>query len=227
MPDPLQDDTLEKSSITEATKDTDMIQERHSIAMSYLVTVVHFFEVGEARIDLLDSRFGRTEFAKIQKAIDTDSREVSSRLVVAEDLPRATYDLLENTIGVDPYLLDDHRHNGHGPDLISRADLDVDKASRLHSSSVALPFELQIGPEMFPWVIGRDSSSVVENDVAAILRYHQLVNYLRYDWQNLSVTKPLPALIFTTYRRLSYQTISTKPPTGDYTPRSKVGLDTS
>ncbi|KAL8865060.1 MAG: hypothetical protein Q9174_007092, partial [Haloplaca sp. 1 TL-2023] len=210
--DQSRDDSPEKSPITEAIKNTDMIQERRSVAMSYMVTVVHFFEVDEARIDLVDSRFGRTELARIQKALDLSSRKVSSRLVIAEDLPRATYDLLENTIGADPYLLDDHRRNGHGPDS-GRVYLDVDKASRLSCISVALPFELQIGPEIFPWIVGDDSDRVVADDVAAILRYHQLVNYLRYDWKSFSVAKPLPALIFSTFRRLSFQNISASPPT--------------
>ncbi|KAL8748324.1 MAG: hypothetical protein Q9184_007394, partial [Pyrenodesmia sp. 2 TL-2023] len=182
--------------------------------MSYKVTVVHFFSSGKPRIDAIDSRSGQDELAVIQKEIDCDAEEVALRLIITEDLPRATYQLLEYTVGVDPRLLDDHRSNGHGSGFPGQADLDIDKAPQSSTASIVIPFDLQVGPEVFPSGGGREQQAeAVEAEVSSILNYHQLVNYLRYDWQSLSISSPLPALFFTTYRRLSVQSVPGRIPT--------------
>ncbi|KAL8804908.1 MAG: hypothetical protein Q9182_002310, partial [Xanthomendoza sp. 2 TL-2023] len=167
-----------------------------AMAMSYMLTVVHFCSTGEPRLDMIDSRFGRERLDCITKELERDQREVKCRLVITEDLPRDTYELLHHTVRVDTRLLDDHRSNGHGAGFASQADLDVDKAPRSSSTSIAMPFDLQIGPEIFPTTTGRRDKEYVEDEVIGILKYHQLVNYLRYDWQSLFIESPLPALFF-------------------------------
>ncbi|KAL8724897.1 MAG: hypothetical protein Q9181_006632 [Wetmoreana brouardii] len=135
------------------------------MVLSYMVTIVHFCSVGDPRIDVIDSRAGRDELASIRKILEVDSREITSRLIITEDLPRATYELLEHTIGVDPRLLDDHRKNGHGSDFVGQADLDVDKSSRSSATSVSIPFDLQIGPVAFPADGREDMNTSVEDDI--------------------------------------------------------------
>ena len=194
--------------------DAESDYERQTMAMSYMVTVAHFFPVGEPRFDVIDSRCGRDELARIQKELDLESKKPTSRLFVTEDLPRATYDLLERTVGVDPRLLDDHRKNGHGPGFVGRADLDIDKAPRSSTTSIAFPYDLQIAPEILLPVVRNQGNDAMESEVAGILKYHQLVNYLQYDWLSLSIKPPVPALFFNTYRRLSVQTVCSTVPTG-------------
>ncbi|KAL8929132.1 MAG: hypothetical protein Q9172_000567 [Xanthocarpia lactea] len=184
-----------------------------AMTMSYMVTVVHLCSLGELHLDVIDSRSGKDSLSSIKEELEHDGREVQSRLVIAEDLPRDTYDLLQHTIGVDARLLDDHRRNGHGSGFVGQADLDIDKAPRASSTSVAMPFDLQIGPEIFPTATGWRGDEYVEEEVNGILKHHQLVNYLRYDWQPFFIGRPLPALFYTTYRRLSYQNISGAIPT--------------
>ncbi|KAI4283839.1 MAG: hypothetical protein L6R38_001886 [Xanthoria sp. 2 TBL-2021] len=183
------------------------------MTMSYMVTVVHFCLVGEPRLDVIDSRSGRDRLVCIKKELESNGRQIQCRLIITEDLPRDTYDLLQNVIGLDARLLDDHRRNGHDSGFVGQADLDVDKAPRSLSTSVAMPFDLQIGPEIFPTATGWRGNESVEEEVKGILKHHQLVNYLRYDWQTLFIDHPLPALFFNTYRRLSFQTISGTVPT--------------
>ncbi|KAL8905172.1 MAG: hypothetical protein Q9207_002799 [Kuettlingeria erythrocarpa] len=151
----------------------------HSMAMSYKVTAVHFFSSGKPRVDVVDSRSGQEELAGIRKEMDCDAKEVTSRLLITEDLPRATYHLLEHIIGVDPRLLDDHRSNGHGSGFVGQADLDIDKAPQSSTVSIVIPFDLQVGPELFPSGGREQRTEAVETDVRSILNYHQLVNYLR------------------------------------------------
>ncbi|KAL8912617.1 MAG: hypothetical protein Q9171_002419 [Xanthocarpia ochracea] len=184
-----------------------------AMTMSYMVTVVHLCSLGELRLDVIDSRSGKDSLSSIKEELEHDGREVQCRLVIAEDLPRDTYDLLQHTIGVDARLLDDHRRDGHGSGFVGQADLDIDKAPRASSTSVAMPFDLQIGPEIFPTATGWRGDEYVEEEVNGILKHHQLVNYLRYDWQPFFIGRPLPALFYTTYRRLSYQNISGAIPT--------------
>ncbi|KAI4220451.1 MAG: hypothetical protein L6R36_007612 [Xanthoria steineri] len=183
------------------------------MTMSYMVTVLHFCLVGEPRVDVIDSRSGRDTLACIKKELERSGREIQFRLVITEDLPRDTYDLLRNVIGLDARLLDDHRRNGHDSGFVGQADFDVDKAPRSMSTSIAMPFDLQIGPEIFPTATGWRGNESVEEEVKGLLKYHQLVNYLRYDWQPLFVDHPLPALFFNTYRRLSFQNIPGPLPT--------------
>ncbi|KAL8851631.1 MAG: hypothetical protein Q9221_003468 [Calogaya cf. arnoldii] len=183
------------------------------MTMSYMVTVVHFCSIGEPRLDVFDSRSGRDILATITRELERTGRHVQCRLVITEDLPRDTYDLLLNVIGLDARLLDDHRRNGHDSGFVGQADLDVDKSPRSLSTSVAMPFDLQIGPEIFPAATGWRGNESVEEDVKGILKHHQLVNYLRYDWQPLFIDHPLPALFFNTYRRLSLQDIPGTAPT--------------
>lgn len=195
-------------------EDLEVEYECHTMAMSYMVTVAHFFQVGEPRFDMIDSRSGKDELACVQKELDHDNRQAICRLFITEDLPRATYDLLERTVGVDPRLLDDHRKNGHGPGFVGRADLDIDKAPRSSTTSIAIPFDLQIGPEILPPIVGKQGNDLMETEVTSILKYHQLVNYLQYDWLSLSIKPPVPAIFFNTYRRLSAQVIPGATPTG-------------
>ncbi|KAL9594824.1 MAG: hypothetical protein Q9219_006815 [cf. Caloplaca sp. 3 TL-2023] len=186
----------------------------HTMSMSYMVTLVHFFTIGEPRFDVIDSRCAKDDLAYVQKELDLDDRRITCRLFITEDLPRATYDLLEHTVGVEPRLLDDHRRNGHGPGFVGRPDLDIDKAPRLLSStSVAIPFDLQLGSDVLQPDALRQGKDTMESDVASILKYHQLVNYLQYDWLSLSIKPPVPAIFFNTYRRLSFHTISGGTPT--------------
>ncbi|KAL8689617.1 MAG: hypothetical protein Q9224_004601 [Gallowayella concinna] len=219
MPDFHSNDDLGKLKATMLSEDEGLQYESQTLgsigamAMSYMLTVVHFCSTGEPRLDMIDSRFGKERLACITKELESDQREVNCRLVITEDLPRDTYDLLHHTIGVDTRLLDDHRSNGHGAGFASQADLDVDKAPRSSSRSIAMPFDLQIGPEIFPMTSGWRDNEYVEEDVTAILKHHQLVNYLRYDWQPLFIGSPLPALFFSTYRRLSFQSLSGPIPT--------------
>ncbi|KAL8942562.1 MAG: hypothetical protein Q9216_001606 [Gyalolechia sp. 2 TL-2023] len=135
--------------------------ERHNMAMSYMVTVAHFFAAGEPRFDIIDSRSGKEELACIRKELDHDSRRPTCRLFVTEDLPRDTHNLLESTAGVDPRLLDDHRKNGHGPGFVGRADLDIDKAPQSSTTSVAIPFDVQIGPEVLPRTVGKRENDLM------------------------------------------------------------------
>lgn len=197
-----------------ACEDEEITYTRHSMAMSYKVTVVHFFSNSKSRIDVVDSRSGQDDLAGIRKEIDCDAEEVTLRLFIAEDLPRATYQLLEHTVGVDPRLLDDHRSNGHGSGFAGQADLDIDKAPQSSTASIVIPFDLQVGPEVFPSGGREQQAEAVEAEVGSILNYHQLVNYLRYEWQSLSICSPLPALFFTTYRRLSVQVVPDRVLTG-------------
>lgn len=186
------------------------------MTMSYMVTVLHFCLVGEPRVDVIDSRSGRDMLACIKKELEKSGRQIQFRLVITEDLPRDTYGLLRNVIGLDARLLDDHRRNGHDSGFVGQADFDVDKAPRSMSTSIAMPFDLQIGPEIFPTATGWRGNESVEEEVKGLLKYHQLVNYLRYDWQPLFVDHPLPALFFNTYRRLSFQNIPGPLPTSMY-----------
>ncbi|KAL8710095.1 MAG: hypothetical protein Q9225_007354, partial [Loekoesia sp. 1 TL-2023] len=213
MPDPLLKHDSDQRIATTELEDEEVEYERHTMAMSYMITVVHFFQVGEPRFDMIDSRSGKHELACVEKKLGTDNRQVICRLLVTEDLPRATYDLLEHTVGVDPRLLDDHRKNGHGSDFVGRADLDIDKAPRSSTTSIAIPFDLQIGPEILPPIVGKQGNDSMEREVISILKYHQLVNYLQYDWLSLSIKPPIPALFFNTYRRLSVQDIPATTPT--------------
>ncbi|KAL8811911.1 MAG: hypothetical protein Q9200_001436 [Gallowayella weberi] len=219
MPDFHFNDDLGKLKATVLSEDEGLQYESQSLgaigamAMSYMLTVVHFCSTGEPRLDMIDSRFGRERLDCITKELQKDQREVKCRLVITEDLPRDTYELLHHTICVDTRVLDDHRSNGHGAGFASQADLDVDKAPRSSSTSIAMPFDLQIGPEIFPTTTGWRENEYVEDEVIGILKHHQLVNYLRYDWQPLFVESPLPALFFSTYRRLSFQSISSPVPT--------------
>ncbi|KAI4167393.1 MAG: hypothetical protein LQ343_007246 [Gyalolechia ehrenbergii] len=196
-------------------EDEEAEYERHNMAMSYMVTVVHFFAAGEPRFDIIDSRSGKEELAYVQKELDRDSRRPTCRLFVTEDLPRATHDLLERTAGVDTRLLDDHRKNGHGPGFVGRPDLDIDKAPQSSTTSVAIPFDVHVGPEVLPRIVGKQAQEddVMEHEVASILKFHQLVNYLQYDWLSLSIKPPVPSLFFNTYRRLSVQTVAGPTPT--------------
>lgn len=187
--------------------------ERHNMAMSYMVTVVHFFAAGEPRFDIIDSRSGEEELVRVRKELVRDSRQPTCRLFITEDLPRATHDLLERIASVDPRLLDDHRKNGHGPGFVGRADLDIDKAPQSSTTSVAIPFDVHIGPEFLTRVVGKQENDLMESEVASILKFHQLVNYLQYDWLSLSIKPPIPSLYFNTYRRLSVQTIAGATPT--------------
>lgn len=187
--------------------------ERHNMAMSYMVTVIHFFAAGGPRFDIIDSRSGEEELAYLRKELTRDSRRPTCRLYITEDLPRATHDLLERTAGVDPRLLDDHRKNGHGPGFVGRADLDIDKAPQSSTTSVTIPFDLHVGSEFLPRTVGKQENDLMENEVASILKFHQLVNYLQYDWLSLSIKPPIPSLFFNTYRRLSVQTIAGETPT--------------
>ncbi|KAL8689676.1 MAG: hypothetical protein Q9218_004706 [Villophora microphyllina] len=185
--------------------------ERHHMAMSYMITIIHFYDVGKPRLDMMDSRLG---LAGRSKQLEDESRRVTSRLVITEDLPRATYDVLQHTFGVDPRLLDDHRRNGHGAGFVGQADLDIDKTPRSSSSmSIAIPFELQMGPEAFPPNAGNGTNDTVEDEVFGILKHHQLVSYLQYDWQSFSVINPFSALFFSTYRRVSFQRVAGSTPT--------------
>ncbi|KAL8838661.1 MAG: hypothetical protein Q9176_004901 [Flavoplaca citrina] len=185
-----------------------------AMTMSYMVTVLHFCSVGEPRLDVIDSRTGKDRLAVIEKELESNGKHVQCRLVITEDLPRDTYDLLQNVLGTDDRLLDDHRKNGHDSGFVGQADLDVDKALRsFNSTSVAMPFDLQIGPEIFPTATGWRGNESVEEEVKGILKHHQLVNYLRYDWQPLFIDHPLPALFFNTYRRLSFENIPGTTPT--------------
>ncbi|KAI4241357.1 MAG: hypothetical protein L6R42_011289, partial [Xanthoria sp. 1 TBL-2021] len=148
------------------------------MTMSYMVTVVHFCLVGEPRLDVIDSRSGRDRLLCIKKELESNGRQIQCRLIITEDLPRDTYDLLRNIIGLDARLLDDHRRNGHDSGFVGQADLDVDKAPRSVSTSIAMPFDLQIGPEIFPTATGWRGDESVEEEVRGLLKHHQLVNYL-------------------------------------------------
>lgn len=150
MPGPTSSTVSSKVATSEHVEDGEVKHERHRMAMSYMVTVVHFYAVGTPRFDVLDSRFDQARLAGIRKQAQDDSRRITSRLVITEDLPRATYDLLHYILGVDTRLLDDHRRNGHGDGFVGQADLDIDKAPRSSSMSISIPFELQIGPVDFP-----------------------------------------------------------------------------
>ncbi|KAI4109341.1 MAG: hypothetical protein LQ339_001841 [Xanthoria mediterranea] len=145
------------------------------MTMSYMVTVLHFCLVGEPRVDVIDSRSGRDRLACIKKELERNGRQVQFRLVITEDLPRDTYDLLRNIIGLDARLLDDHRRNGHDSGFVGQADFDVDKAPRSMSTSIAMPFDLQIGPEIFPTATGWRGNESVEEEVKGLLKYHQLI----------------------------------------------------
>lgn len=214
MPNPLPNWDRDQHMAATGLEDEESEYEHHTMAMSYMVTVVHFFQTGEPRFDVIDSRSGKDELARVQNELDRDNRQVICCVFVTEDLPRATYDLLERIVGVDPRLLDDHRKNGHGPGFVGRADLDIDKAPRSLTTSIAIPFDLQIGPLILPPVVGKQENDFMENEVRSILKYHQLVNYLQYDWLSLSIKPPVPALFFNTYRRLSVQNIPGTTPTG-------------
>ncbi|KAL8820352.1 MAG: hypothetical protein Q9223_001401 [Gallowayella weberi] len=186
MPDFHFNDDLGKLKVTVLSEDEGLQYESQSLgaigamAMSYMLTVVHFCSTGEPRLDMIDSRFGRERLDCITKELQKDQREVKCRLVITEDLPRDTYELLHHTICVDTRVLDDHRSNGHGAGFASQADLDVDKAPRSSSTSIAMPFDLQIGPEIFPTTTGWRENEYVEDEVIGILKHHQLVNYLSY-----------------------------------------------
>ncbi|KAI4193726.1 MAG: hypothetical protein LQ350_008189 [Teloschistes chrysophthalmus] len=196
MPDPTSNTVSSKVAISEHSEDGEVKHERHRMAMSYMVTVVHFYAVGTPRFDVLDSRFGQARLAGIRKQAEDDSRRITSRLVVTEDLPRATYDLLHYTLGVDPRLLDDHRRNGHGDGFVGQADLDIDKAPRSSSMSISIPFELQIGPVDFPPHAGKGKNDTVEDEVGGILKHHQLVNYLqRVSFQSIVGSTPTVVLL--------------------------------
>ncbi|KAI4249592.1 MAG: hypothetical protein LQ352_005563 [Teloschistes flavicans] len=195
------------------SEDVQVRHERHQMAMSYMVTVIHFYTVGRPRFDVLDSRVGRAMLAGISKQAEHDPRQITSRFVITEDLPRPTYDLLRSTLGIDPRLLDDHRRNGHGDGFVGQADLDIDKAPRSSSMSISIPFELQIGPVDFPPFARPGKNDTVEDEIGGILKHHQLVNYLQYDWRSFSITKPLSAVFFSTYRRISFQIIAGSTPT--------------
>lgn len=214
MPEPTLDQASDRRRVAKAYEDEQVTYARHAMAMSYVVTVVHFLSSGNPRIDVLDSRSGKDELACIGKEFECEGEEVKLRLIVTEDLPRATYDLLEHTLGLDPRLLDDHRSHGHGPGFVGQADLGIDKAP-LSSASITIPFDLQIGSESFPSHGNESHNEPVETEIRSILNSHQLINYLRYDWQSLSVGSPLPALFFTTYRRLSVQRVPGLVPTGE------------
>ncbi|KAL8665669.1 MAG: hypothetical protein Q9168_007645, partial [Polycauliona sp. 1 TL-2023] len=184
------------------------------MTMSFMVTVVHFCLVGKPRLDVIDSRSGGDRLACITKELESSGCQVQCRLVITEDLPRDTYHLLQKVIGLDSRLLDDHRRNGHDSTFVGQADLDLDKAPRSSSStSVAMPYDLQIGPEIFPAAPAWRGNESVEEEVKGILKHHQLVNYLRYDWQPIFIDQPLPALFFNTYRRISFQTVPDPIPT--------------
>ncbi|KAL8774201.1 MAG: hypothetical protein Q9194_004096 [Teloschistes cf. exilis] len=213
MADPTSSTVWSKVATSEHVEDGEVKHERHRMAMSYMVTVVHFYAVGTPRFDVLDSRFDQARLAGIRKQAQDDSRRITSRLVITEDLPRATYDLLHYILGVDTRLLDDHRRNGHGDGFVGQADLDIDKAPRSSSMSISIPFELQIGPVDFPPYARQGKNDTVEDEVGGILKHHQLVNYLQYDWRSFSITKPLSAVFFSTYRRVSFQSIVGSTPT--------------
>lgn len=214
MPEPGLDHESDGRRTIPACEDEGNTYTPHSMAMSYKVTAVHFFSSGKPRVDVVDSRSGQDELAGIRKEMDCDAKEVTLRLLITEDLPRATYYLLEHIVGIDPRLLDDHRSNGHGSGFVGQADLDIDKAPQSSTVSIVIPFDLQVGPELFPSGGREQQTEAVETDVRSILNYHQLVNYLRYDWQSLPIRSPLPALFFTTYRRLSVQSVPGRIPTG-------------
>ncbi|KAL8991659.1 MAG: hypothetical protein Q9169_007775 [Polycauliona sp. 2 TL-2023] len=177
-----------------------------------MLTVVHFFSAGGPRTDVIHTVPG--QLADISEAVASSDRHLQLRLVITEDLDRFTYDLLHNVIGLDTRLLDDHRRSGHGPGYPIEADLDFDEAPTSSSSmSVAMPFDLQMGPEIFPLATPKRGNESVEEEVKWILEHHQQFSYLRYDWQPIFIKEPLPALFFNTYKRISFQSIPGPIPT--------------
>ncbi|KAL8734007.1 MAG: hypothetical protein Q9166_001768 [cf. Caloplaca sp. 2 TL-2023] len=137
MPEPQPDHVSTRPGVMAGLDHEEVADRRHTMAMSYMVTVVHFFSSDKPRIDVIDSRSDQNELLCIGKELGCDGKEVTCRLVVTEDLPRATYELLEHTVGIDPRILDDHRSNGHGPGLVGQADLGIDKAPQ-SSSAIAV-----------------------------------------------------------------------------------------
>ncbi|KAL9585102.1 MAG: hypothetical protein Q9212_001728 [Teloschistes hypoglaucus] len=202
MPDPVLSTFSSKVATSEHGEDGEVKHERHRMAMSYMVTVIHFYAVGKPRFDVLDSRLGQSTLAGIRKQAEDNLRRITSRLVVTEDLPRATYDLLHHILGVDPRLLDDHRRNGHGDGFVGQADLDIDKAPRSSSMSISIPFELQIGPVDFPPYARQAKNNTVEEEIGGILKHHQLVNYLHVDFPLSQLEQKYPIRTQQVLRRL-------------------------
>ena len=188
----------------------------NTIANSYMVTLVNFSNSTGPSIEVIDSRIGLPAFAadtQSKESIYTPAKDVTLRLLIAEDLPRPTFELLERVFGADPGFLSDHRRNGRG--FLSQPDLDIDVADRQHSISVALPFDFQVGPDVLMNAFEDSGIRSDEEDVVDLLKCHQMVNYLRHNWQTIAVKAPLPCVFSKTYRRLSIHVSTGRPDTGN------------
>ncbi|KAL8824739.1 MAG: hypothetical protein Q9170_008058 [Blastenia crenularia] len=96
MPEPLSPFNGDKHMPATIIEDEEAEYDRHTMAMSYMISVVHFFPSGEPRFDVIDSKSGKDALACVEKELDHDHQQATCRLFITEDLPRATHDLLEH-----------------------------------------------------------------------------------------------------------------------------------